>query len=279
MAFGDYHYHALHSDGSISSYGVESSACGALGLGAGRGVPIPPGMLRGIKYNPWNANGTLLPHAYFRGRRIWFHPESDKWVRNLTQSGRDEGADRVRMCSSVPPVQGEVSEWVEQMGGHWDKRPDVVNKDEDGLGAYFALSVAAAGWHSGALVLVNEDLVKAVTESCSSNLPDTPISHAGNSLQDEQHDESETSASTIIQTLTHFVTRAFSLLEGADTPDTTPSADNIDFPRLRLDDGFEMPGEIPFSEWKEPKPDWKLEWRGDEFDGMVFGVKGWAMTE
>jgi SCF-associated factor 1 len=105
MAFGDYHYHALHSDGSISSYGVEPSACGALGLGAGRGAPIPPGMLRGIKYNPWNADGTLLPHAYFRGRRIWFHPESEKWVRSLTQSGQDEGAERARMCSSIPPVQ------------------------------------------------------------------------------------------------------------------------------------------------------------------------------
>jgi SCF-associated factor 1 len=278
MAFGDYHYHALHSDGSISSYGVEPSACGALGLGGGRGVPVPPGMLRGIKYNPWNADGTLLPHAYFRGRRIWFHPESEKWVANLTQSGQDEGAERVRMCSSIPPVQGEVSEWVEQMGGHWDKRPDVVKKDDDGLGAYFALSIAAAGWHSGALVLVNDDLVNAITESCSSSQPETSSSTAGTPLGDEDN-EPEISGSTIIQTLTRLVSGAIGLLGAADTSETTPSAATIDFPRLRLDDGSEMPGEIPFTEWKEPKPDWKLEWRGDEFDGKVFGVKGWTMAE
>lgn len=33
---------------------------------------------------------------------------------------------------------------------------DNLDADDDGLPAYFALSVAAAGWHSGALVLVNE---------------------------------------------------------------------------------------------------------------------------
>jgi SCF-associated factor 1 len=149
MAFGDYHYHALHSDGSISSYGVEPGACGAMGLGGGMGVPVAAGMLRGVKYNPWNFDGVLLPHAYYSGRRIWFHPESEKWVRMLAEGGKDhdESAERIRLCGSAPPVQGEVSEWIEQMGGNWDKRSDVLKKDNDGLGAYFALSVAAAGWY------------------------------------------------------------------------------------------------------------------------------------
>lgn len=31
---------------------------------------------------------------------------------------------------------------------------------DDGLGAYFALRVSAAGWHSGAVLLVNEELAK-----------------------------------------------------------------------------------------------------------------------
>jgi len=65
-----------------------------------------------------------------------------------------------------PNVQGEVSEWVEQWGRDWDRRTGVEEADEDGLGAHFALSVAAAGWHSGALVLVNEGLERRVRESC-----------------------------------------------------------------------------------------------------------------
>jgi hypothetical protein len=91
--------------------------------------------------------------------------------------------------------------------------------------------------------------------------------------------DSRTTDSTIIQTLARFVTSAFSLLGEADTPETAPSTATTVFPRLRLDDGVEMPGNVPLSEWKEPKPDWKLEWRGDEYDGRVFGVKGWERTE
>lgn len=33
LAFGDHHFHALHADGTISSYGRESELCGSLGLG------------------------------------------------------------------------------------------------------------------------------------------------------------------------------------------------------------------------------------------------------
>jgi SCF-associated factor 1 len=288
IAFGDYHFHALHSDGSISSYGVEPGGCGALGLGGGMGVPVPAGMLRGIKYNPWNQDGALLPHAYFRGRRIWFHPESEKWIRSLAQGGKnhDESVERIRMCGSIPPVQGEISEWVEQMGGNWDKRPIVAQKDDDGLGTYFALGVAAAGWHSGALILVNEDLVHAVTESCEVHAPSQAVDQAEsssakveNSLQGqtERHvNEEQPSTRTIFRALRDLVASSFSLLA---MPDTTEPTATIDFPRLRLDHGVEMPGEIPFSEWKEEKPDWKLEWRGDEFDGKVFGVKGWELGE
>jgi SCF-associated factor 1 len=44
------------------------------------------------------------------------------------------------------------------------------DQDEDGLGAYFALSVTAAGWHSGALVLVNDDLAQKISQACE--IPD-----------------------------------------------------------------------------------------------------------
>lgn len=168
LAFGDYHYHALHSDGSISSYGREPGGTGALGLGSGVDMGLPCGMLRGIKYNTRNRDGDLLPHAYYKGRRIWFHPEQEKWIRFLAAGGKDhdESEERRSLITASPPAQGETSEWTEQMGSDWDKRPGVKEKDEDGLGAYFALSVAAAGWHSGALVLVNDQLVQAVSDSC-----------------------------------------------------------------------------------------------------------------
>jgi SCF-associated factor 1 len=97
-------------------------------------------------------------------------------------------------------VQGEVSEWIEQESKEWDK-----NTDDDGLGAYFALRVSAAGWHSGALVLVNEDLANK---------------HQGYSLE------------------------------------------NKSFPRLRLSDGTEMPGEVDFDEWREGRPEWQID--GDD---------------
>lgn len=168
LAFGDYHYHALHADGSISSYGREPGGTGGLGLGSGVDMGLPPGMLRGIKYDPWNRDGDLLPHAYYKGRRIWFHPEQEKWIRFLAAGGKDhdESEERRRLVTANPQAQGEISEWIEQMGSNWDKRPVVKEKDEDGLGAYFALSVAAAGWHSGALVVVNDELVQAVSDSC-----------------------------------------------------------------------------------------------------------------
>jgi len=275
IAFGDWHYHALHSDGSISSYGTEPNSCGALGLGSGMDIGLPAGMLRGIRYLNWTRDGVLLPGAYFRGHRIWFQPEAEKWVKFIAGGGKDpeESAGRVRMASLVPPCQMEVSEWVEQMGEKWDKRPEVVDKDEDGLGAYFALSVAAAGWHSGALVLVNDKLVDAVSESCL-----VGDDHAPNKPEEVVEEKAERSS----------LAPPYETQVAADEPGMVEHGSlrlgrgyiwqDQDFPRLRLDHGAEMPGQIPFSDWKEPKPDWKLKWRGDGFtSGKVFGVEGWEV--
>lgn len=64
---------------------------------------------------------------------------------------------------------GAFSEWVEQKGRHWKDGPNSISQDhvptpgksEGGdygdLDAYFAIGIAAAGWHSGALVLVDQD--------------------------------------------------------------------------------------------------------------------------
>jgi SCF-associated factor 1 len=299
IAFGDYHYHALHSDGSISSYGVEPGGSGALGLGGAMDMDLPHGMLRGIKQNPWNRDGVLLPHAYTKGRRIWFQRENEAWIRFLAAGGKnkDEAQERMRQVGSMPPVQAEVSEWVEQMGSGWDKRPKVREVDEDGLGAYFALSVAAAGWHSGALVLVNDNIVNAVRESCLMD------DHPDSKPESDIGEQSEAGDFSLVEGIMSYISSMVKSLLGlyinvgsdqhaddheeeeveqhVDTTSPTKGKRWIwadqDFPRLQLDHGVEMPGEVDFMDWKEHKPDWKMRWTGD--DRRVFGVPGWAVEE
>ncbi|KAK4539183.1 hypothetical protein LTR36_001183 [Oleoguttula mirabilis] len=177
LAFGDYHFHALHSSGSITSYGTEPQGCGCLGLG---GDADPEGRLRGIRYQGIGGDGRLVPHAYSEGRRVWFEEQKRDWIKFITAGGGDpaEAAARMRDALGSPDVrcQGEVSEWVEQQGRDWEGKFGVASGEEndDGLGAYFALSVTAAGWHSGALVLVNEDLAARVREACEVRDPMTP---------------------------------------------------------------------------------------------------------
>ncbi len=151
VAFGDYHFLALHSDGKITSYGTEMQACGALGLGNRANLS---GAARGVVYDVTN-NGRLAPHAYTHGRQVWFDSRKNDWIQHVVHGHKDdeESEERRTLFLSDVDVQGEVSEWFEQEGRAWDE-----DRGEDGLGAYFALRVSAAGWHSGALVLVNEEL-------------------------------------------------------------------------------------------------------------------------
>jgi SCF-associated factor 1 len=195
IAFGDYHYLALHSNGQITSYGTENAACGALGLGE---EASSTGQARGIVYDRFSHNGQLLPHAYTHGRQVWFDEPKKQWLEHVVQgkTNPDESRDRRALFNDDHTVQGEVSEWLEQEGRAWDQ--DV---GEDGLGAYFALRVSAAGWHSGALVLVNDQLAH---KEPSYNYEDRP------------------------------------------------------FPRLKLADGTEMPGEKDFDEWREGRPEFQL---------------------
>lgn len=155
VAFGDYHYLALHSNGTITSYGTELQACGALGLG---GEPDDEGKARGIMYERFSHDGRLLPHTYTQGRQVWFDSVRKEWINHLMKGGNDpdEARERLELFKTAHDVQGEVSEWIEQEGRARDKR----NSGEDELGAYFALRISAAGWHSGALVLVNDELAE-----------------------------------------------------------------------------------------------------------------------
>jgi len=152
VAFGDYHFLALHSTGRITTYGTELQSCGALGLGCDGNSH---GQLRGLTYEAFNHNASLLPQAYTQGRQVWFRPQQREWLKFLMDGGKDleEAKERMATFQSDRIVQGEVSEWIEQEGRQWDK-----DKGEDGLGAYFALRVSAAGWHSGAVVMVNDEV-------------------------------------------------------------------------------------------------------------------------
>lgn len=292
LAFGDYHYHALHTDGSITSYGVEPGMCGALGLGGGpdeflgTGEILEPlnGSIRGIKYKSSNLDGVLLPHAYYKGRRIWFQKEKEIWTKFIGAGGKHklEAHDRMRLCRTDPSVQGEVSEWMEQKGSSWDKRPEVQKIDEDGLGAHFALSVAAAGWHSGALVLVNDKVVDAVRESCLVDDVDAEQeAEAGPS--NEQPQGMVTHLTNLARNFLGLRANSVSDEDEEEHPHTPPKgkkwiwADDS-FPRLRLENEEDMPGSVDIFEWKEPKPDWKLNWKGADFTGKVFGVSGWEVT-
>ncbi len=154
LAFGDYHYHALHANGKISSHGVDSQACGALGLGH-RGLA----QLRGVRYNPVSGNGSLVHNA--GGRTIWFESLMERMLQDMsTKSMEGEARARGEMLGD-PVTSTAIGDYFEREGSHWE---DEVTS-EGGMGAYFALKVSAAGWHSAALVLVDEEKAEQARQS------------------------------------------------------------------------------------------------------------------
>ncbi|SMR46712.1 unnamed protein product [Zymoseptoria tritici ST99CH_1E4] len=318
LAFGDYHFHALHAAGHITSYGKEPQSCGALGLG---GSGAPESRLRGLRTEgtAWamGGDGVMVPHAYTEGRRVWFEKEKRDWLAFMTSGGVDqqEAAERIRMTLGSPGVaaQGEVSEWIEQEGCDWETKFGVrQSDDDDGLGAYFALSISAAGWHSGALVLVNQDMVDRLKTAVER--PDVPKQpEAGPSdpsidkpdTNSPPEDENTETAADDTSLWTRAVDHGryflgmppynVSAAEYDANPVARPAANiatampgsvNPDpasygasprpgyhyvwagdhFPRLRLSDGTEMPGQVEFDEWRFGRPNWELEWDGIEDD-------------
>ena len=299
LAFGDYHFHALHSPGYITSYGTEPQHCGALGLGS-----HAENRLRGLRSQAAGGDGRLIAHAYTEGRRVWFEREKRAWIQFLTSGGVDpsEAMERVRMAIGSPNVgcQGEVSEWIEQQGRDWESKFGLEDEDDDGLGAYFVLSVAAAGWHSGALVLENSDLVENLKRACE--IPDeravTPqmtVETAPVVKQAQQHETPSVTSWLVSQAVAAGADWArwflgmppydANTLQAAQA-EIYGAASNMElfrrgmhpinygasprvgfmytwakdhFPRLRLSDGTEMPGSVDFDEWRYPRPEWELD--------------------
>ncbi len=151
----------------------------------------------------------------------------------------------------------------------WDG-PVEEGTGDDGLGAYFALSVAAAGWHSGALVLVNEDLARRTRQRKTVKV------FAANKAEASDHSRRMPGAYEGISHCNAIAPR-FEILtyvtDDPDSPEERPAhlldprdhgaspyagakyiwADD-NFPRLKFGNGEEMPGEVPFSEWKFERP-------------------------
>lgn len=179
LRFGDWHYQALHSNGKITSHGHEPESCGALGLGN----PYEGGMLRGETTGllGLRQDTKLRPVADLRGREVWFEPEKRNWLQHLQyyvkEMIRKNPDQRYWHDLLYDPVKQTIfSEWIEQEGRHWEDGPVTSSQDlskaankmnlrdsEDfHLDSYFALAIGAAGWHSGALVLLDEEKAEEV---------------------------------------------------------------------------------------------------------------------
>ncbi|KAK8203207.1 hypothetical protein BKA81DRAFT_98468 [Phyllosticta paracitricarpa] len=289
VAFGDHHYHALKKDGSILSFGRESQACGSLGLG---GEGEAEKRLRGQYYDTNRIDNLLVQHAYTTGRQIWFDEVKRKWVTYISSGGYDPGdaQDRIRQTAHPRSLAlAEVSEWIEQQGRDWDKHPDLADANEDGLGSHFALTVTAAGWHSGAIVLVNEELAKRVEQQCiiaeedikdenarerahgtADAHDDDAAAAAKAATHDNDNDPNENAkkASAWKTSFTHTIPR-IDLSEFVDPVNHGASpgpgfwyrwADHH-FPRLELSNGEVMPSakNVPLDRWKDGvRPSWVL---------------------
>lgn len=288
IAFGDFHFLALHSTGRITSYGTEMNACGALGLGFGPTVDEASSeerdfhtlyreakfknslvsRLRGMVPSGvgWS---SLVPHAYTHGREVWFNREKAEWLLFLAKGGcdPDEAERRMRLVNRLPEtsVLGEVSEWIEQEGRDWDK--DLGIEDDDGLGSHFILSVCAYGWHSGALVLVNDAVAEEVHKRCvKRKTQPAPKSHRGKGSQSAAEGSGAWAFDLSAHSWFWGLGRAFLGLPLAGSTHNGEGDEQEDyvwshrsFPRLRLSDGSEMPGTVPFDEWKYRRPEWQLD--------------------
>ena len=175
LAFGDYHAHALHADGRITAYGYEPSSCGALGLGS----QAQGSRFRGVKNSrtPLNRDGILLPVASLTGRTVWFEKEKRAWLSWLEYSirrpnGPFQFPEIFNILNDDVEKQAGFSEWVEREGRNWEPsgqmdiglpsaRMQRLNLTENceptSIQPYFAIALAAAGWHTGALVIVDDE--------------------------------------------------------------------------------------------------------------------------
>ena len=155
LAFGDYHIHALHSNGTISSFGSDPAAVGAFGLGNS-----PLNYLRGAQMV---RNSRDVKLSGNKRRTVWFEPLMEKWLQDSLHQIRDTSVSTTqhRDRSLIMEAHGQdaYGDYFEEQGSRWEEG---ASEEEGELPAYFALKVSAAGWHSAALVLVDEEKAERV---------------------------------------------------------------------------------------------------------------------
>lgn len=154
LAVGDHHVHALHDNGSVSSFGGDPRSVGAFGLGEDAIA-----MFRGVRKNDQNGDGKL---DGTKRRTVWFEPIMQKRLHRFYADPHhniepepegpryDESVVRVVADDALKDAYGD---YFEEQGRRWES---AVSSADD-MGAYFAYKISAAGWHSAALVLVDED--------------------------------------------------------------------------------------------------------------------------
>ncbi|KAL9612485.1 MAG: hypothetical protein Q9167_002916 [Letrouitia subvulpina] len=149
LAYGDHHFLALRANGIVSAYGRELNSCGAFGLG-NHWNTAP---LRGVGVTDFAGSGMVLGD---HGREVWFEPLMKFWLQDM----REKGTGTARGDEILARGNRENFEVIEAMGDYSEREgrkwEEGVTAEGD-MGAYFVLKVAAAGWHSAALVLVDEE--------------------------------------------------------------------------------------------------------------------------
>ncbi|KAL8737980.1 MAG: hypothetical protein Q9181_001162 [Wetmoreana brouardii] len=186
IAFGDHHFQALRSDGTIYAYGADPKSCGALGLG----FPDGTGPLRGVLAGGgFSADGTLGRNV---GRQVWFDPTMHLWLIEMREKAEMQGEAKARGDLILPSSGGErrrqhapavmaTGDYFEHEGRKWEE--EIV--EEGGMGSYFVFKVAAAGWHSAALVLVDEEQAERARQKHI--LPPEPVDKAVELAEDNGH--------------------------------------------------------------------------------------------
>ena len=265
LAFGDHHFHALRINGTISSYGTECQGRGALGLGS-----HTTAKLRGLLEAGGFSRDTRLKPG--EGRTVWFEPMMATWLEHMIEKSHGEEAlDRGTMVANGHERACDaVGDYFESEGRKWEE--GVTGEGE--LGAYFVLKVSAAGWHSAALVLVNEDKVKLARKKHLVSPGSPLVEPASAAPSPERRDTAQVLGwsawgywfawlgTTFICPLRWFLgltardaATQRSRLPPTERDPTTKLDDEVQytwtqdpFPRLRMADGEVMPGAIDVME-------------------------------
>lgn len=251
LTFGDHHFLALRSNGTIASYGTECQSCGALGLGH-----HATAKLRGLRDVTGFSRDTKLKPG--EGRTVWFEPMMAIWLEHMiAKSRQQEAAERGTMVATGHDMACDaVADYFEREGSRWEE--GVTGEEE--LGAYFVLKVSAAGWHSAALVLVDEEKVELAQKK---HLVESPRLPHGAKPSPSAFPRERGGLFAWLMAILVYSIRWFLGLTAQDlgTPPSKPKPRARDlignpdfemlftwtrdpFPRLRMADGEIMPGAV-----------------------------------